>query len=434
VESTQTVLSVAAGRDPVLGHLPQLGSDPLPFLRSLRDQGDVVTIYFGTEPMHVVVDPRLAADVLVGRYGAFNRDAFAAASAQFVGQSVAVISGASHQGRRQLMAPYFQRARIGHYVDEMARIALARTGGWCDGDVLALDDEAFGLALATAGGCLFGTDIAQETIEDIHVQLMAALDEVGNGVADRTTGGTAEVRRIITDVVARRRAEGIDRGDLLSAFLLHPDQAGAVFTDEQAVDEVVGLLAAGVDTPAVALSWVFHELSCHPEVERRACEEIDAVVGDGPVTEDRVRSLEYLHRVIQETLRRYGAFLVPLQAEDDVDLAGVRIPAGGIIGISLYALHYDDRSFADPDRFDPDRWAPGRAAAIARGTHIPFSAGKRKCPGDLFALAELVVQVATILSRFRLVPASAEPVRAVVRGVVVRPDALPMKVIARRPR
>lgn len=432
--SARNAPPVAAGRDPALGHLPQLGSDPLPFLRSLRDQGDVVTIYFGAEPMYVVVDPGLAAEVLVGRYGAFNRDAFVGVSAPFVGHSVAVISGASHQGRRQLMAPYFQRARIGHYVDEMARIALARTSDWCDGDVLALDDEAFELALATAGACLFGTDIAQGTIKDLHMQLMAALDEVAAGAADRTTGGTAEVRRIITDVVARRRAEGIDRGDLLSAFLLHPDQTGAVFTDEQAVDEVAGLLAAGVDTPAVTLSWVFHELSCHPEVERRACQEIDAIVGDGPVTEGHVRSLEYLHQVIQETLRRYGAFLVPWQAEDDVDLAGARIPAGGTIGISLYALHYDDRSFADPDRFDPDRWAPGRAAAIARGTHIPFSAGKRKCPGDLFALAELVVQAATILSRFRLVPAKAEPVRAVVRGVVVRPDALPMRVTARRPR
>lgn len=158
-------------------------------------------------------------------------------------------------------------------------------------------------------------------------------------------------------------------------------------------------------------------------------------VGDGPVTADHVRSLEYLHRVIQETLRRYGAFLVPWQADDDVDLASAHIPAGGTIGISLYALHYDDRSFADPDRFDPDRWAPGRAEAIELGTHIPFSAGRRKCPGDLFALTELAVQLATVLSRFRLVPASAEPVRAVVGGVVVvRPDALPMRVTTRRPR
>ena len=415
---------MADGRDPALGHLAQLQTAPLPFLRSLRDQGEVVTIYIGPEPMHVVTEPKLAADVLVGRYGAFNRDRFAVANEQFVGHSTAVLSGGAHRSRRQLMAPAFQRARMGDYVAEMARIARDRVGSWRDGEVRAMDDEAFTLSLATSGTCLFGTDLAEDTLTAIHTQLMAALGEVADGVADRDSGATAEVRRMITDVVAQRRADGIDRGDLISAFL-------AQLTDEQIVDEVVGLLAAGVDTPAVALTWLLHELSSHPDVERQVLAELDAVVGDDAVTEEHVRSLEYLHRVIQETLRRYGAYLLPSQAEQDVELAGLRIPAGSVIGISLYALHYDPRSFVDPDRFDPDRWAAERVASIERGTHIPFSTGNRKCPGDLFALTELTVWLATILSRFRLVPEDAEPVQAVVHGFTIRPEALPMRLVAR---
>lgn len=415
---------MAEGRDPALGHLAQLQTAPLPFLRSLRDQGEVVTIYIGPEPMHVVTEPKLAADVLVGRYGAFNRDRFAVANEQFVGHSTAVISGGAHRNRRQLMAPSFQRARMGEYVAEMARIARKRVGSWQDGDVLAMDDEAFTLSLATSGTCLFGTDLAEDTLNAIHTQLMAALGEVADGVADRDSGATAEVRRMITDIVAQRRADGVDRGDLISAFL-------AQLTDEQIVDEVVGLLAAGVDTPAVALTWLLHELASHPSVERQVLAEIDAVVGDDDVTEEHVRSLEYLHQVIQETLRRYAAYLLPSQAEQDVELAGLRIPAGSVIGISLYALHYDPRSFVDPDRFDPDRWAAARVASIERGTHIPFSTGNRKCPGDLFALTELTVWLATILSRFRLVPESSEPVQAVVHGFTIRPEALPMRLVAR---
>lgn len=433
MESTHAAPPVASGRDPALGHLAHLQSAPLPFLRSLRDQGDVVTVYFGAEPVHVVTQPRLVEDLLVGRHGSINRDVFAAATAQLVGRSVAVISGAAHHGRRQLMAPHFQRTRIGHYVEQMARIARARIEGWRDGDVLELDNELFELSLATSAACLFGTELAQDTIKETHRQLMLALGEVEEGTADRATGGTAEVRRIIADVVARRRAERTDRGDLMSAFLFSPDPDGAMLTDEQVVDEVIGLLMAGVDTPAVTLSWIFHELSGHPDVERRVREEVDAVVGDGPVTAEHVRSLDYVHQVIQETLRRYGAYLLVSQADADLDLAGAHVPAGGTVAISLYALHYDDRSFADPDRFDPHRWSPERVESIERGRHIPFSTGKRKCPGDLFALTELAVQLATVVSRVRLVPASPEPVRPVIRGVVVRPDALSMTVRTRQP-
>lgn len=422
--TTQAAPPVAEGRDPALGHLAQLQTAPLPFLRSLRDQGDVVTIYIGPEPMHVVTEPKLVADVLVGRYGSFNRDRFAAANAQFVGHSTAVISGVAHRGRRQLMAPAFQRARMGRYVGEMVRIVEDRLAGWRDGDVRAMDDEAFALSLATSGTCLFGTDLPDDTLKAIHTQLMAALGEVADGVAERDSGATAEVRRMVTEIVTQRRADGVDRDDLISAFLKQ-------LTDEEIVDEVVGLLAAGVDTPAVALSWVLHELTCHPEVERRVRDELDAVVGDNAVTEEHVRSLEYLHQVIQETLRRYAAYLLPSQADQDVELAGVRIPAGGVIAISLYAMHYDPRSFVDPERFDPDRWAAERVAAIERGTHIPFSTGNRKCPGDLFALTELTVWLATILTRFRLTPSGDEPVEASVHGFTIRPESLPMRLAAR---
>jgi len=109
------------------------------------------------------------------------------------------------------MAPHFQRTRIGHYVEQMARIARARIEGWRDGDVLELDNELFELSLATSAACLFGTELAQDTIKETHRQLMLALGEVEEGTADRATGGTAEVRRIIADVVARRRAERTDR-------------------------------------------------------------------------------------------------------------------------------------------------------------------------------------------------------------------------------
>jgi cytochrome P450 len=244
--------------------------------------------------------------------------------------------------------------------------------------------------------------IKQGMIRALSPEFVGRLLVRGNRRFDQAVTG---MRAVVGGLIDGWRAEGVDRGDLLSMLLLARDDDGAGMSDQQAYDEVITLLTAGIETSALALSWLFHQIAWHPEVERRLHEEIDGVLAGRPVTFDDVPKLVYTNQVINETLRMFPVWILMRRALRGVNLGDTVIPEGTEVTISPHALHYDPRSFANPSRFDPDRWAPDRVRDVPRGAFIPFGAGNRKCVGNMFAQLEMTVTVATIASRWRLTPA-----------------------------
>jgi len=64
----------------------------------------------------------------------------------------------------------------------------------------------------------------------------------------------------------------------------------------------------GVDTTSVTLSWVMYVLGKYPHVQDKIVAELNEKVpnfGDGKLTLDILRSLDYLGRTIKEVLRLY---------------------------------------------------------------------------------------------------------------------------------
>jgi cytochrome P450 len=422
------VVTTMPRRLPVIGHGLPLLRRPLRFVTSLRARGDVVRIHLGGTPVYVVTTPELADRVLTGAAGSFTRDDVADAVRAMFGRALATLCGQEHLRRRRQLAPSLRGARARQYVPVMASLAERRVRSWHDGDHVAVDTEAFELSLSTLATTLFGSDLAAAAVAEIHRSLPVALAEIPRRLLlpprlrQLPTAGNRRfvmaafrLRRVFRTVVERYRARGSDHGDLLSTLLFD-----AGLTDEEAVDELVGLLVAGVDTTAAALGWVFHELGRHPEIEARLHAELDGVLGDGPITAATVPELRHTGRVVMETLRMYPPWINLLQADSEVDLGAVRLPTGSTVAVSPYLLHHHPARFPLPTEFDPDRSFAGS---------LPFSTGVRKCPGESYALVELTVQVATIARRWRLCPTG--PVRAVTRGVVVHPSSLTMAVQAR---
>ena len=79
--------------------------------------------------------------------------------------------------------------------------------------------------------------------------------------------------------------------------------------------------------------------------------------------------------VIEETLRYDGpAKGIPRTAVDDVELSGVRIPAGDRVLAMMTSANRDDRFFSAPDRFDIHRPRPDHP-------HLGFGRGHHYCAG-----------------------------------------------------
>jgi cytochrome P450 len=146
------------------------------------------------------------------------------------------------------------------------------------------------------------------------------------------------------------------------------------------------------------------------------------------VTFADVSSLTYTARIVQETLRKYPIWFVMRRTLTEVQLGEASLPAGAEVIISPHALHHDERYFASPERFWPDRWTPEFTAGLPRGAFIPFGGGNRQCLGNTFAQTEIVITLATIAARWRLVP--TRPARVKFTSAPY-PNGLLMKAIPR---
>jgi len=81
------------------------------------------------------------------------------------------------------------------------------------------------------------------------------------------------------------------------------------FTKDRIVlrDQLVNTLIAGRDTTAACLSWLFFELSYHPEVYRKLREEVLGTLGqDGKPTYEDLKNMKFLQHCLNEGSQLYG--------------------------------------------------------------------------------------------------------------------------------
>jgi len=220
----------------------------------------------------------------------------------------------------------------------------------------------------------------------------------------RALPGIWRVMRYLRALCARRRAEPQD--DLLTA-LVQAEEAGDKLSEDELLAMVFLLLLAGHETTVNLIGNSIHTLIAHPEAAeglRRSPERIK------PAVEELAR---YASPVVMAT-ERY--------AREDLELAGVAVPRGGLVLGVLASANRDERQFAEPDRLDLGREA---------NHHLAFGQGMHYCLGAPLARLETQVALTTLLRRLpelRL-DRPGQPLRwnpgLFVRGLEQLPVALP---------
>ncbi|MFJ8648637.1 cytochrome P450 [Streptomyces sp. NPDC093546] len=436
----------APGAVPLIGHTLKLWRDPLGFLTSLRRSGELVRVQLGTMPVYVATSARLVREVTVTQARYFEKGRLFDRVRPLVGNGLANSNGDTHRTHRRLMQPMFHQQRLGGYAAIMSNRAEALADSWTAGQEIALEEAISEYTIETLAETMFSADLGRPAVEAVrrnfpvilkNMLIRAAsprfLDRLPIRPNREFDAATARMREVIDDVIAGTRRSGrLDRPDLLSVLLSARDaDTGEALTDVEVRDQIMTILFAGTETTASTLSWAFHELARHPEVERQLVAEIEEVVGDRPVTMEDVPRLAAIRRVLDEVIRLYGVTLLMRRATAEVDLGGFTIPAGAEVAFSLYALHRDPELYEEPDRFDPDRWLPERRAALGREDFVPFGAGNRKCIGDAFSWTEATIVLATVLRRWRLRPQPGQPSPKAAASAMAHPDRVPMTVLPR---
>ncbi|WP_329166991.1 cytochrome P450 (plasmid) [Streptomyces sp. NBC_01717] len=441
--SSAHAVPTAPGRVPLLGHIPSvLRHSPVATLRSLQAYGDIVALHLGPATVYVVNSPDLIHRMLVTEADNYRKGRLFTRSADMVGNGIANSDGEFHHRQRRLILPAFHRTRMRAYGDVMRGQTEAISDAWQPGTVLPLEKEMNRLTARVTAKTLFTSELGDRAVAEVQetvpimtkeamrrVMVPDVINRLPTPGNRRFFAAIARIRKVLDEVISAYEEQGVDHGDLLSVLLRARDEeTGEGMTHVQVRDELVTLLAAGTEATGTALSWLFYEITRHPEVEERLLAELEAVLADRPVTFDDLPKLEYAARVVDETLRlRTPGWMSMRRTRADVELGGVHIPAGTELIYSPHAVHHNPQHYPDAERFDPDRWL---SAPADRRTFISFGAGKHKCVGDHFARTMMLIVLATIVRKRRLTTVPGYKLREVA-AINLRPKTLPMTVEAR---
>jgi cytochrome P450 / NADPH-cytochrome P450 reductase len=250
----------------------------------------------------------------------------------------------------------------------------------------------------------------------------------------------AFMNKMVDEIVAERRrsaAGSDDRKDLLAAMMTGVDRVtGEQLDDVNIRYQINTFLIAGHETTSGLLSCTLYALLKHPEVLKKAYEEVDRVFGpdvNAKPTFQQVTQLTYITQVLKEALRlwppapAYG--IAPFA--DEVIGGDYRLKKNIFITVLVLALHRDPSVWGpNPDAFDPENFSREAEAARPVNAWKPFGNGQRACIGRGFAMHEAALAIGMILQRFRLIDVHRYQMH-LKETLTIKPEGFRIKV---RPR
>lgn len=399
------------------GSMREFKQNTLQFILDARQYGDFVKFYFGPFPVYIVNHPDLVHDILVTRAASYYKSSITKQVLKpVVGQGLFTNDGDSWKRQRKLAGPAFHTKRIAAYADTMVEFTEQLIAPWQHGRMLNLEHEMTALTMRIVGKTLFDAEVTGEdeigsavrtvlrTVDNRFNRLFPLPDWLPLPENRRTHRAMATLNRVIQGFIDERRRTGEDRGDLLSMLMAaQDDENGGGMSDKQLHDEAMTVFGAGHETTSGALTWTFYLLSQHPEVEAALHAEIDRVLAGRAPTYDDLPRLPYTEMVIKEAMRLFPpAWGLTREAIEPVTPGGYPLPKGSLLFINIYGIHRDARFFSEPEKFDPERFTPENEKFIPKYAYLPFGAGPRVCIGNLFAMMEARLILATIARRYTL--------------------------------
>ncbi|KAM8844892.1 cytochrome P450 2K1-like isoform 2-T2 [Spinachia spinachia] len=155
------------------------------------------------------------------------------------------------------------------------------------------------------------------------------------------------------------------RRGFVDSFLAHKQRledlkiSDSHYNFENLVSTTGNLFAAGTDTTGTTLRWVLLLMAKYPRIQDQVQVELSRVVGD-----------------------RQGTAVFPL----------------------LTSVLWDESEWESPRTFNPAHFLDKDGKFVKRDAFMPFSTGRRACPGEGLARMELFLFFTSLLQRFRFTP------------------------------
>ncbi|MEO1429880.1 MAG: cytochrome P450 [Cyanobacteria bacterium J06633_8] len=358
----------------------------------------------------------------------------------FGSDSIVFQEGKSHNRQRQLLMPPFHGDRLKSYGDTICNITNNVIRHWQPGNIVSMQEVMPDITLQIILQVVFGISPG-ERYEKLIKLLTALLDDItkplfsslfffpplqqdlgkwspwGNYLKRRQ-----EIDKLIyAEIYERRLSEDNLGEDILSLLMSASDEDGEKMTDKELRDQLVSLLLLGYETTSGVLAWLFYMTHSHSEVYSKLIAELQTLDNLAEKSPEKIARLPYLQAVCSETMRLHPIALIctPRMAVDKVEVAGEKFAEGTVLVPCIYLAHRQETTYQQPDKFIPERFLDRKFSAFE---YLPFGGGYRGCIGSAFAVYEMKLILATILSRFKLELVDKKPVKPVRRGITIVPS------------
>ncbi|XP_050952957.1 cytochrome P450 2B4-like [Labeo rohita] len=419
---------------PFVGTIPYFLKNPMEFIRSLSQYGEMTTLYLGRKPSIFLNTIQITKEALVQNASSFSgRPAIPLLIWITEGYGIIMATyGHSWRQQRRFALHTLRNFGLGkksleervteestYLVPEMLKlegkpfdpqhaIHNAASNIICSivfGDRFDYDDKRF--------ACLL------EIVKENSIQTGSLVGQVFNllpiikhfpGPHQKIYQNAEEFKAFIRDAIKAHR-ETVDPDsprDFIDAYLLEIEKQksneDSTFHENNLVMSVSDLFLAGTDTTATTIRWGLIYLTQNPHVQERCHEEIVRVLGYDrlPSMDDRDK-LPYTYATVHEFQR--CANIVPSgvfhETTQPVKLRGYDIPKGTEVYTNLTAILTDKEQWKYPDTFNPENFLDDNGHFFKPESFLPFSLGPRVCLGESLAKMELFLFTTSLLQQIR---------------------------------
>ncbi|KYC36586.1 cytochrome P450 [Scytonema hofmannii PCC 7110] len=417
----------------------QFQADPFGYMDAIsKHYGDIVTLVSDSTPIVYVSNPSGIKQIFtntkeITARGALNRN-FALMTGN---QGVLQLDGLRHKHRRKLLMQAFHGERMhacGQRICERTeKIMSQQVIGKPFIAYSTIEDITLRVGIEVVLGLHEGErydkikHLFASIIKTAQIPIVKILRGLPFGRRDlgrwSPQGYLHQLRQelfnlLYTEVQERRKQAEPSRTDILSDLIFACDETGEALSDEEVRDLLLSPIFAAQDASATAIAWSLYWIHRLPVVRERLVAELDSLRENlDPMS---IVALPYLNAVCNEALRIYPTqlFTFPRLVESPVEVMGYELSPGTVLIGNIYSTHQREDLYPQPKQFQPERFLEKQFSPYE---FLPFGGGARVCIGGTFALFEMKLVLATILSRYQLALVDQRPEKPKFGGLICYP-------------
>lgn len=375
------------------GNLRLLGTNPQPYLSSLRDQyGDCFTFgFFRNQRVLIMTGPEANELILLDRENNFSSHWGWEIVQEFFGHNILVRDFEDHRQHRKLMAHLFKPESLARYLQQMEQPIDRALGAYVGPVDVYQQTKVMALDIAIrvfAGINAENVDAWNSNLNTVLSNVMAHRVRLPGTKYWAALSARNRLRSMLKqEVLSRRDSEG---DDLFTQLVNNTDEQGKSLRDQDIVDHMFGLMFAAHDTTASSLAMMFWLFAQHPDAQDRAIEECQHLYdrsGTDRLRYEDLDELPFIEACFKETLRMYAPIqFLPRRSLRAFNFKGNEIPANTAILLAPQVTHFDEDFYPEPGEFRPSRFEGVKNQQFA---FVPFGKGSHMCLGMHFAYMEV---------------------------------------------